>query len=132
MNGQTSNRGLVSVVDDDAAMRDSTCWLLRSCGFEAESFASAPEFLASPKKARTACLILDVRMPGMNGVELQSRLTEENASIPIIFITAYADGEEERHAKAGGPLAFLRKPLKEDALLAAVREALKQSNKREP
>jgi FixJ family two-component response regulator len=112
-------------------MRESTCWLIRSFGFEAEAFASAQEFLSSPGRTRTACLILDVRMPGMSGVELQQQLAKENANIPIIFITAYANNDEEREAKAGGAVAFLRKPIKDDALLSAVRAALAQNNRRE-
>ena len=131
MKGRTSNRDLVTVVDDDAAMRESTCWLIRSFGFETEAFASAQEFLASAERNRTACLILDVRMPVMSGVELQQKLMRENAKIPIIFITAYANNDEEREAKAGGAVAFLRKPIKDEVLLSAIRTALDQTNRRE-
>ena len=127
MKGRTTNRNLVTVVDDDAAMRESTCWLIRSFGFEADAFASAQEFLASPERNRTACLILDVRMPGMSGVELQQKLKRENAEIPIIFITAYANNDEEREANAGGAVAFLRKPIKDEILLSAIRTALDQN-----
>ncbi len=131
MKGRTQSRDLVTVVDDDAAMRESTCWLIRSFGFEAEAFGSAQDFLASPERDKTACLILDVRMPGMSGVELQQKLMRENAEIPIIFITAYANNDEEREAKAGGAVAFLRKPIKDEVLLSAIRTALDQTNQRE-
>ena len=124
MKGQTANRNLVAVVDDDAAMRESTCWLIRSFGFEAEAFASAQEFLASPEMRRTACLVLDVRMPGMSGVDLQHKLDQEKAGIPIIFITAFANNDEEREAKKNGAVAFLRKPIKDDDLLNAIRTVL--------
>jgi len=131
MKGRTSKSDLITVVDDDEAMRESTCLLIRSFGFEAEAFASAQEFLASPERNRTACLILDVRMPGLSGVELQQQLAKEDAKIPIIFITAYANNDKEREAKAGGAVAFLRKPIKDDALLSAVRTALDQNQRRE-
>ena len=131
MKGRTPSTDLVAVVDDDEAMRESTCCLILSLGFEAEAFASAQEFLDSPVKHRTACLILDVRMPGMGGMELQEKLAKENAKIPIIFITAYANNDQEQQARAGGAVAFLRKPIKDDALLTAVRTALDQRLQRE-
>ena len=128
---QRENRDLVSVVDDDAAFRESTCWLVRSYGFKAESFDCAQEFLASPERDRTACLILDLCMPGMSGVELQQYLANEKTNIPIIFMTGYADNDEEQKAMIGGAVAFLRKPLKDEALLGAIRTALEQTNQRE-
>jgi two-component system response regulator FixJ len=127
MIAQRNNKDLVSVVDDDAAMRESTTWLVRSFGFEVGAFASAEAFLASPDKNRTACLILDLWMPGLSGMELQKHLAKENERVPIIFITAHADNDQERNAMAGGAVAFLRKPFKDDALLNALRTALDQS-----
>jgi FixJ family two-component response regulator len=125
---QRENRDLVSVVDDDAAFRESTCWLVRSYGFKAESFDCAQEFLASPERDRTACLILDLCMPGMSGVELQQYLANEKTNIPIIFMTGYAHSDEERKAMISGAVAFLLKPLKDEALLGAIRTALDQNN----
>ena len=122
------NRDLVSVVDDDASFRESTCWLVRSFGFEAESSNSAQEFLVSPERNGTGCLILDLCMPGMTGVELQQYLANEKTNIPIIFMTGYAHSDEERKAMIGGAVAFLFKPLKDEALLGAIRTALDQNN----
>lgn len=127
MISQRKNKELVSVVDDDAAMRESTSALIRSFGFEAGAFASAEAFLASPDKNRTACLILDLWMPGLSGMELQQHLAKENARLPIIFITAHADNDQERKAMAAGAVAFLRKPFRDDALLNALRTALDQA-----
>jgi FixJ family two-component response regulator len=125
---QPENRDLVSVVDDDAGFRESTCWLIRSYGFKAEAFDCAREFLASPERDRTACLILDLCMPGMSGVELQQYLANEKTNIPIIFMTGCSHSDEERKAMIGGAVAFLFKPLKDEALLGAIRTALDQNN----
>src|SRR6266699_1501993 len=86
---------VVSIVDDDVSVRRSTRRLLRSSGFRAEAFASAEEFLDSKSAAETACLILDLRMPGMNGLELQRRLAQNGNSVPIIFLSAQASEKDE-------------------------------------
>ena len=118
---------VVSIVDDDVSVRRSTRRLLRSSGFRAEAFASAEEFLDSESAGATACLILDLRMPGMNGLELQRRLTQNGNRVPIIFLSAHASEEDERSALHAGAVQFLRKPISKEALLSAIREALKRS-----
>jgi FixJ family two-component response regulator len=116
---------LVSIVDDDLSVRRSTRRLLRSAGFRVEAFASAEEFLASGQIVETACLILDLRMPGMNGLQLQRRLAERSKPIPIIFFSAYSLPDEERQALQAGAVQFLQKPVKKDVLLSAIRNAIK-------
>ena len=123
-NAKVSEKALVCVVDDDSLMRDSTVRLIRSFGFRVEGFASADEFGNSGYLEETACLILDVRMPGMDGLELQHRLSETGKRIPIVFITAHADDEQERRAMEAGAVGFLYKPFSQESLLQAVRSAL--------
>jgi len=118
---------VVSIVDDDVSVRRSTRRLLRSSGFRAEAFASAEEFLNSKSAAETACLILDLRMPGINGLELQRRLTQNGNPVPVIFLSAHASEEDERSALRAGAVQFLRKPISKEALLSAIRDALKRS-----
>jgi FixJ family two-component response regulator len=115
---------LVAIVDDDASMRQSSCRLVRSFGYRAEAFASGDEFLRSPRLAEAACLLLDVRMPGVDGLEVQRLLAERGADIPIVFLTGRATDDEERRARAAGAVDFLRKPVRSDALLQAFRRAL--------
>lgn len=120
-----ANPPLISVVDDDDSVRESLDGLLRSVGFIAKVFASAEEFLNSDHLRTTDCLILDVRMPGMNGIELHRHLIANHYEMPVIFITAHgSDGEVRQRALKNGALAYLDKPLSEDALLKAVDEAL--------
>ena len=114
----TFNIPLISVVDDDRSIVESIVSLLESVGYVAVGFVSAQDFLNSPQLRRTACLILDVRMPGMGGLELQRRLTAENLHIPIIFITAHGDQEVCEGT------ALLRKPFSQESLLGALRSAL--------
>jgi FixJ family two-component response regulator len=116
---------LVSVVDDDDLMRKSTRRLLRSAGLRAETFASAEEFLTSGLAEETACLILDLRMPGMNGLKLQRRLAESSNPVPIIFLSAHASANEEHQALQAGAVEFLQKPVGKNVLLLAIRNALK-------
>ena len=111
---------LISIVDDDASVRSSTRRLLRSSGLRAEAFASAEEFLESNQLGQTACLLLDVRMPGMDGLVLQRRLAEIGRKIPIIFLSARASQEEENRACRAGAVEFLRKPVSKEALLRAI------------
>ena len=120
-----ANPPLISVVDDDDSVRESLDGLFRSVGFIAKVFASAEEFLNSDHLRTTDCLILDVRMPGMNGIELHRHLIANNFEMPVIFITAHgSDGEVRARALKNGALAYLDKPLSEDAVLKAVDEAL--------
>jgi FixJ family two-component response regulator len=125
-NAKGSEKPFVCVVDDDSLIRDSTVRLIRSFGFRVEPFASADEFENSDYLEEAACLILDVRMPGRDGLELQHRLSEAGHRIPIIFITAHADDEQERRAKEAGAIRFLYKPFSQESLLQAVRSALRE------
>jgi len=121
---KTLSEPLVSIVDDDVSVRRSTRRLLRCCGLRAEAFSSAEDFLQSGRVAETACVLLDVRMSGMDGLELQRRLGETHSLIPIIFLSARASEEEERRALRAGAANFLRKPVSKEALLHAIRAVL--------
>ena len=114
----------ISVVDDDASMRQAIKGLLKSAGYHAEVFASAEEVLNSGRLSGTACLILDVRMPGMSGIELQDRLIASGRMVPIIFITAHADEEERARILERGAVGCLQKPFTDDALLDAIAKAI--------
>jgi len=119
-----SKRKLVAVVDDDESVRESLPDLLRSFGFEVVAFGSAEEFLASESLARTACLVLDVAMPGMTGPDLQRALSDRRNAIPIVFITAYSDDKVLPRLLKSGAVACLIKPFTEAAILQAVTAAL--------
>jgi len=108
---------LVAIVDDDASVRQSARRLIRSLGYRAEAFGSGEEFLSSACGAQTTCLVLDVRMPGMDGLEVQARLAERQARIPIVFLTGRASDDEERRARSAGAVEFLRKPVGKARLL---------------
>lgn len=118
---------LISIVDDDDALRNSLDDLIRSIGFRTQGFPSADAFLSSNQAHATACLILDVRMPGMNGLDLQRQIVAANWQIPIIFITSHADDDARARALAAGAVAFLYKPFREEELLHAIDAALKHS-----
>jgi FixJ family two-component response regulator len=124
---KTPEGPLVSIVDDDVSVRRSTRRLLLSAGLQAEAFASAEEFLQSARAAETGCLLLDVSMPGMDGLELQHRLAETGWLIPIVFLSARASEDQERRALGAGAVQFLRKPVGKEALLSAIRDALNHS-----
>jgi FixJ family two-component response regulator len=116
---------LISIVDDDDSLRNSLNNLIRSVGFGVQGFSSAEAFLNSNQLQDTACLILDVRMPGMSGLELQRQLVATNRGIPIIFITSHGDEDARTRALEAGAVDFLYKPFREDALLNAIHTALK-------
>jgi FixJ family two-component response regulator len=115
---------LVAIVDDDELLRSALRGLLKSAGLPARSFASAEEFLDSGQQDHTACLIADIRMPGMSGLELQAKLSAERCRIPIIFITAHGDEKMRMQALRAGAVEFLPKPFDDEVLLASVRAAL--------
>jgi FixJ family two-component response regulator len=115
---------LISIVDDDESVRDALWGFLRSVGFSVNVFASAEEFLNSDQLGKADCLILDVRMPGMSGIELQRQLVSDDCKIPVIFITAYEDEGMRTQALFAGAGAFLIKPFSEEALLNAIHAAL--------
>jgi two-component system, LuxR family, response regulator FixJ len=123
--GRTANsHGVVGIVDDDQAVRDALCNLLASVGFAATAFSSAEELIESSQSTKLDCLILDVRLPGMSGPELQHRLTEGRNIIPVIFITANADHRVRKRALENGAAAFFYKPIHSEALLDALRATL--------
>src|SRR5436853_6150556 len=107
---------LVAIVDDDDSMRSALKGLLQSAAFPAQSFASAEEFLKSGQQHQIACLITDIRMPGMSGLELQAQLNAEHCRIPIIFITAHGDEKMRMHALRAGAVEFMAKPINDEAL----------------
>ena len=114
----------VAIVDDDDSMRDALNGLLKAVGLPARAFASAEEFLKSGQQHETSCLIADIRMPGMSGLELQAQLNDERCRIPIIFITAHGDAKMRMQALRAGAVEFLSKPFDEEVLLESVRAAL--------
>jgi FixJ family two-component response regulator len=122
-----SENPLIAVVDDDASMRGALRNLLRSVGFRAAAFASAEEFLQASQIQDTACAIVDVRMPGMSGLELQQRLATIQCPVPLIFITAHGDEEARARALRAGAVEFLYKPFREEVLLRAIQAALQAS-----
>jgi FixJ family two-component response regulator len=115
---------VIAIVDDDESARTAIHGVLKSAGLKPRSFASAEEFLASGQQDEAACLITDIRMPGMSGLELQARLAEDNCRIPIIFITAYGDTRMRAQAMQGGAIVFLGKPFDDKILIESVRSAL--------
>ena len=119
-----SETALISIVDDDESMREAIQSLLRSVGFRAKTFASGEQFLQSDQIENTACLILDVRMPGMSGLDLQRRLMATQCRIPIVFVTAHGEEEARSRALQEGAVDFLLKPFSEEALLNAIQAAL--------
>jgi FixJ family two-component response regulator len=120
--GQTSK--VIAIIDDDQSMQDSLQDLIESTGLVARCFGSAEEFLESDLHRRAACVIADIRMAKMSGLELQARLKEEERDIPIIFITAYGNARMRIQAMREGAVEFLRKPLDHQLLLETVRAAL--------
>jgi FixJ family two-component response regulator len=115
---------LVAIVDDDDSVRIALEGLLKSAGLTARAFESAEEFIKSGQQRETACLISDIRMPGMSGLELQAKLNAEHCSIPIVFITAHGDAKMRMQALRAGAVEFLAKPFDDEALLDSVRTAL--------
>ena len=115
---------MVAIVDDDESIRAALHGLMKAAGFAAGAFASAEEYLNSGEQKRTACLIADIRMPGMSGLELQADLKKDHRKIPIIFITAQGDEKMRMQALRAGAVKFLTKPLDRGVLLDSVRAAL--------
>lgn len=115
---------MVAVIDDDESYRVAVQRLLKSAGFSVQSFASAEAFVNSGRQHETGCLIADIRMPGMSGLELQSKLNSDHCPIPTIFITAHGDEKMRLQAMRGGAVKFLLKPFDGETLLEGVRAAL--------
>jgi FixJ family two-component response regulator len=115
---------VISIVDDDESVRETTRGLVRSLGYVAATFESAEDFLGSGRVHDTACLISDVQMPGMSGIELQSRLIAEGNRLPVIFITAFPEARARTQALLAGALGFLSKPFNEQKLIDCLELAL--------
>jgi FixJ family two-component response regulator len=125
-----SETQIVSVVDDDESLRRSLKNLLGSVGFRVEAFASAEAFLQSTHQEQTSCLLLDLRLPGMNGFDLLRHLSGRGSTIPAVILTAHGDDEARQRSLQAGAVAFLSKPFDGNALLDVVRTALKQGGRR--
>ncbi|MBO0800869.1 MAG: response regulator transcription factor [Blastocatellia bacterium] len=126
-----TNLPLISIVDDDASVRKSLERLIGSVGYAAKGFASAEEFLKSEHLRQTNCLILDVRMPGMSGIELWHELVADGSGIPVIFITAHGDKAARSQALKDGAVDYLFKPFSEESLLKAIHAALNSENRKQ-
>ena len=116
----------VFVVDDDASVREALGGLVRSAGLSVATYATAQEFLASPRAEGPSCLVLDVQLPGLSGLDLQRRMAEVNPEIPIIFITGHGDIPTSVRAMKAGAVEFLTKPFGDDDLLMAIHEAIER------
>jgi FixJ family two-component response regulator len=121
---------VISVIDDDEHMRNATENLVQSLGFSVSAFASAEEFLQSPRASETSCLIVDIRMPGMSGLELQAHLIGQGHRASIIFITAYPDESVKKRALKAGAVCFLRKPFDGQTLIECLNESLRRHSDR--
>jgi FixJ family two-component response regulator len=124
----TTKQFIVMIVDDDESVRKAARRLIKSYGFAVETFASAQDFLTSGRLNETACLVLDVQMPGLNGLELQDRLIAGGHQVPIIFITAFSDENARAQALQAGALSYLIKPFEEADLLNAINLALQRQD----
>lgn len=118
----------ISIVDDDEAVREATGGLVRSLGYDASTFSSAREFLASGHVYDTSCLITDLHMPELSGIDLQSRLIADGHRMPIIFITGYPEDNARERAMKAGAIGFIGKPFSEDCLIGCLERALKTGN----
>ena len=123
----SNSTSIVFVVDDDISVRESLELLIRCAGWQPETFASAQEFLARPRLLVPSCLVLDVTLPGLNGLDLQKRIAVDRIDMPIIFITGYGDVPTTVQAMKAGAVEFLTKPFGDDVLLSAIRHAIERS-----
>jgi len=127
MSGPAAKVSTIAIVDDDESARATMSSFVRSLGFDARAFSSAEEYLRSPQRYRSLCLISDVQMPGMSGLDLQTRLAAQGLRVPIIFITAFPDDRIRSRALAQGAVCVLDKPFEREALLRCIDMALKNS-----
>ena len=123
-----SKTGLIAIVDDDEPLREALGSVLKAAAFVIDTFASAEAFLDSPRRSNTSCLILDVRLPGMSGIELQRRLLDANCTVPVIFVTAHGDASLRDLVMKAGAAGFLNKPVRSDTLLKEIHAALEKSD----
>jgi len=130
MTGAAAEVRTIAIIDDDESIRVATSSFVRSLGFAAAAFSSAEEYLTSPERHRSVCLISDVQMPGMSGLDLQSYLAAQGHRVPIIFITAFPDDNVRSRALAQGAVCFLDKPFDSQALSRCIDMALKDDSGR--
>lgn len=128
MKGKWPAVRIIAIVEDDEPLREAFESILKASGYEVDKFPSAEAFLEFPDRQKTNCLILDVRLPGMSGIELQRRLLELYSPVPIIFITAHGDASVRDMVMKAGAAAFLTKPVRSDTLLESIRSALGTNN----
>ena len=128
MNETLTKTGIIAIVDDDEPLREALGSVMKAAGFATNTFGSAEEFLNSADRGNAACLILDVRLPGMSGVELQKRLADAKSQIPVIFVTAHGDASLRDLVMKVGAAGFLNKPVRSDALLKEIYAALRKTN----
>jgi len=124
---KVQDKPIVLVVDDDVSVRESLDLLISFAGWQPETFSSAEEFLARPRVHAPSCLVLDISLPDLNGLELQKLIAADRVDMPIIFITGYGDVPTTVQAMKAGAVEFLMKPFEDEALLSAIRQALKRS-----
>lgn len=129
LNDRQHKPGTIAIVDDDAPLREALGSVMQAAGFLTNTFGSAEEFLDSAERRHAACLILDVRLPGMSGIELQRKLADANSRLPIIFVTAHGDASLCDLVMKAGAAGFLNKPVRSDILLREIHTALENTAK---
>ena len=127
MNHIGSTAGFIAIVDDDEPLLEALCSVMKAAGFSTRTFASAEDFLEFGERQDAGCLILDVRLPGMSGIELQRRLSDDSSAVPIIFVTAHGDASLRESLMKAGAAGFMTKPVRSAALLKEVSAALSKS-----
>jgi FixJ family two-component response regulator len=125
MTSSKNSSQLIAIVDDDRSVQSALKDLMESAGLSAQCFGSAEEFLESNERNQAACLVTDIRMPGMSGLDLQAKLKAEGSRVPIIFITAHSDAQMKREAMNAGAVEYLSKPFDDEVLLETARSVLK-------
>lgn len=124
MNHQSTKITIIAIVEDDDPLRDALESILRAAGFSVDKFSSAEAFLECADRERSSCLVLDIRLPGMSGIELQQRLRDASLAVPIIFVTAHGDASVRDAVMRAGAAGFLTKPVRSETLLASIRAAI--------
>jgi FixJ family two-component response regulator len=124
LNDTPSTKDIISIVDDDEPLREALASLMKAAGFSTDTYASAEEFLESHSRRNATCLILDVRLPGMSGIELQRRLLDDSNPLPIVFVTAHGDSSLRDLAMKAGAAGFLNKPVRSETLLKEIHRAI--------
>jgi FixJ family two-component response regulator len=127
VNRQSTKITIIAIVEDDDPLRDALESVLKAAGFSVDKFSSAESFLECADRQKTSCLVLDIRLPGMSGIELQQRLRDACVAVPIIFVTAHGDASVRETVMRAGAAGFLTKPVRSESLLASIRTAMGQT-----